>query len=84
MTTGKTIALTRQTFVGKVMPLLFNILSSLVIAFLPRSQGLLRSRHGRDAISSSCLRAEYQHILFGSLWKRCVPSTPYIYPNQNV
>ena len=38
MTTGKTIALTRQTFVGKVMSLLFNILSRLVIAFLPRSK----------------------------------------------
>ena len=37
MTTGKTIALTRQTFVGKVMSLLFNMLSSLVIAFLPSS-----------------------------------------------
>ena len=36
MTTGKTIALTRQTFVGKVMSLLFNVLSRLVIAFLPR------------------------------------------------
>ena len=37
MTTGKTMALTRQTFVGKVMSLLFNILSRLVITFLPRS-----------------------------------------------
>ena len=37
MTTGKTIALTRQAFVGKIMPLLFNMLSRLVIAFLPRS-----------------------------------------------
>ena len=37
-TTGKTIALTRQTFVGKVMSLLFNMLSSLVITFLPRSR----------------------------------------------
>ena len=37
MTIGKTIALTRQTFVGKVMSLLFNMLSRLVIAFLPRS-----------------------------------------------
>ena len=37
MTTGKTIALTRQTFVGKVMSLVFNILSRLVITFLPRS-----------------------------------------------
>ena len=37
MTTGKTIALTRQTFVGKVMSLLFNMLSRLAITFLPRS-----------------------------------------------
>src|SRR5574340_821927 len=43
MTTGKTIALTRQTFVGKVMSLLFNMLSSLVITFLPRSKRLLIS-----------------------------------------
>ena len=40
MTTGKTIALTRQTFVGKVMCLLFNMLSRLVITFLPRSKSL--------------------------------------------
>ena len=40
MTTGKTIALTRQTFVGKVMSLLFNMLSRLVITFLPRSKHL--------------------------------------------
>ena len=38
MTTGKTIALTRQTFVGKAMSLLFNMLSRLVITFLPRSK----------------------------------------------
>ena len=44
MTTGKTIALTRWTFVGKVMSLLFNMLSMLVIAFLPRSKRLLISR----------------------------------------
>ena len=43
MTTGKTIALTRQTFVGKVMSLLFYMLSRLVIAFLPRSKHLLIS-----------------------------------------
>ena len=43
MTTGKTIALTRWTFVGKIMSLLFNILSRLVIAFLPRSKCLLIS-----------------------------------------
>ena len=41
MTTGKTIALTRQTFVGKVMSLLLNMLSRLVITFLPRSKRLL-------------------------------------------
>ena len=43
MTTGKTIALTRRTFVGKVMSLLFNMLSRLVITFLPRSMCLLIS-----------------------------------------
>ena len=41
MTTGKTIGLTRRTFVGKVMSLLFNMLSRLVITFLPRSKRLL-------------------------------------------
>ena len=44
MTTGKTIALTRQTFVGKVMSLLFHMLSRFIITFLPRSKGLLISR----------------------------------------
>ena len=43
MTTGKTIALTRQTFVAKVMSLLFHMLSRLVITFLPRSKSLLIS-----------------------------------------
>ena len=43
VTTGKTIALTRRTFVGKVMSLLFNMLSGLVITFLPRSKRLLIS-----------------------------------------
>ena len=43
MTTGKTIALTRWTFVGKVLSLLFNMLSRLVITFLPRSKRLLIS-----------------------------------------
>ena len=44
MTTGKTMALTRQTFVSKVMSLLFNMLSRLVIVFLPWSKRLLISR----------------------------------------
>ena len=43
MTTGKTIALTGRTFVGKVMSLLFHMLSRLLIAFLPRSKRLLTS-----------------------------------------
>ena len=43
MTTGKSIAVTRQTFVGKVRSLLFTMLSRLVIAFLPRSKRLLIS-----------------------------------------
>jgi len=43
MTTGKTVALTRRTFVGKVTSLLFNMLSRLVISFLPRSKRLLTS-----------------------------------------
>ena len=43
MTTGKNIALTRWTFIGKVMSLLFNMLSRLVITFLPRSKCLLIS-----------------------------------------
>ena len=53
MSTGKTIALTRQTFVGKVMSLLLNMLSRLVIAFLPRSKRLL----------ISCLQAPSAEIL---------------------
>ena len=44
MTTGKTIALNIQTFVGKVMSLLFNMLSRFVIAFLPRNKDVLISR----------------------------------------
>ena len=44
MTTGKTIALTRRTFICKIMSLLFNMLSRFVIAFLPRSKRLLISR----------------------------------------
>ena len=45
MTTGKTIALTRQTFVGKVKSLAFNMLSRFFITFLPRSTGLFISCH---------------------------------------
>ena len=51
MTTGKTIALTRQNFVGKVMSLLLNMLSRLVITFLPRSKRLLISWLARTIYS---------------------------------
>ena len=57
MTTGKTIALTRRTFFGKVMSLLFNMLSKLVVAFLPRSKCLLISwLQSPSAPSSNGLR----------------------------
>ena len=54
MTTGKTIVLTRQTFVGKVMSLLFNMLSRLVIPFLPRSKILLISAVKIKASFNDC------------------------------
>ena len=56
MTTGKTIVLTRQTFVGKVMSRLFNPLSRLVIAFLPRSK---RSSQHRDQTQVSCITGRF-------------------------
>ena len=50
MTTGKTIALARQTFVGKVMSLLSNMLSRLVITFLPRSKRLMDIPNTDEAV----------------------------------
>ena len=61
MTTGKTMALTRRTFVGKVMSLLFNMLSRLVTTFLPRSKHLLTSWQQ----SSSAVILEPQEIKSG-------------------
>jgi len=73
MTTGKTIALTRQTFVDKVMSLLFNMLSRLAITFLPRSKRLLISwLHSPSAVIQ--LRIKCYLLLFSwevmsnSLW----------------
>ena len=60
MTTGKTIALTRQIFISQVMSLLFNMLSRFVIAYLPRSQPLLISW----LQSSSAVMLEPQNIVF--------------------
>ena len=68
MITGKTIALTRRMFVGKVMSLLFNMLSRMVIAFLPRSKCLLVSW----LISPSAVILEPQKI------KSLFPLLPYL------
>ena len=59
MTTGKTIALTRRTFLGKVMSLLFNMLPRLVITFLPRSKRLLISWLQSPSVA---------HFIHGSLY----------------
>ena len=61
MTTGKTIALTRRTFAGKVMSLLLNMLSRLVITFLPRSKRLLISI--RLALKYHCLVQQLAKII---------------------
>ena len=65
MTTGKTIALTRWTFVGKVMSLLFNTLSRLVITFLPRSKRLLE---GHNFLHSFIYNL---HIFLYLMWVCC-------------
>ena len=67
MTTGKTIALTRWTFVGKVMSLLFNMLSSLVIAFLQRIKHLLISLLQSQGLSRVFSSTTVQkHQFFGT------------------
>ena len=83
MTTGKIIALTRQTFVGKVMSLLFNMLSRLVTAYLPRSKRLLISwlQSPSAVISEYWVHRRYRKVLlakvftiheyFSLLQKRC-------------
>ena len=73
MTIGKTIALTRRNFVGKVMSLLFNMLSRLVIAFLPGNKDLLSHEHRRAYIflgskitaDSDCNHEIKRHLLLG-------------------
>ena len=62
MTTGKTIALTRQTFVGKVMSLLFNMVSRFVTAFLPRSKTLYNFMAAVTVYSGYCFH--FFHIYF--------------------
>ena len=81
MTTGKTIALTRQTFVGKVISLLFNVLSRLVITFPPMSKRLLISRinmikgSGGDGIPADLFQilkddtVKVLHSIWQQVWK---------------
>ena len=64
MTTGKTIALTRWTFVGIVMSLLFNMLSRLVITYLPRSKHLLFSLEKSVVCTLVCLMLRWTHISY--------------------
>ena len=81
MTTGKTIALTRRPFVGKVMSLLLNMLSRLVITFLPRSKRLLISndlkRYNRQCLSRSF--AIYHLSLSLKLNKSSLLGIPYYF-----
>ena len=75
MTTGKTIALTRQYFVGKVMSLLFNMLSKLAITFIPRNKRhliswlqspsavILESRKIKSAIVSTISSSIYHEVM---------------------
>ena len=65
MTTGKTIALTRQTFVNKVMSLLFNMLSSLVIAFLPRSTRKSLHLKSLQMVTAAMKLKDTRHLLLG-------------------
>ena len=66
MTTGKTIALTRQIFVGKIMSLLLNMLSTLVITFLPRSKRLLISwLHLPSVVILVTYLTSKKHVNFG-------------------
>ena len=68
MTTGKTIALTRRTFVGKVISLLLNMLSRLVIAFLPRTKHLLISWLQSDPTLTMFLRKLFFFFFFSHLY----------------
>ena len=80
MTTGKAIALTRWTFVGKVMSLLFNMLSRLVIAFLPRSKRLLISRLQSPSVvilESKKLKPVTVSIVYPSICHEIYLSIPY-------
>ena len=78
MTTEKTIALTRQTFVGKAMSLLFNVLSSLVITFLPRSKHLFIS--WLQSPSAVILEPPKKSVALFPLFPHLFPLFPYLFP----
>ena len=71
MTTGKTIALTRWTFVGKIISLLFSVLFRLVIAFLPRSRPLLISRLTGTNLGSAIFVSETGPVIESSSFSIC-------------
>ena len=91
MTTGKTVVLTRQTFVGKVMSLLFNMLSSLVITFFPRSKRLLISWPQSPSavilepkkIKSDLRSSQNPYLLRSSQWKVLDHCTSLILISEN-
>ena len=73
MTTGKTIALTRQVFVGKVMSLLFSTLSRLIIAFLPRSKRILISWPQSPFTICSDFGVQENKVCLLANWWPCLP-----------
>ena len=83
MTTGKTIALTRRTFVGKVLSLLLNMLSRLVITFLPRSKRLFPVLYSKSLLlicfmySSLYLLISYFSFVPPSKWERGFFTLPF-------
>ena len=83
MTTGKTIALTRRTFVGKVMSLLFNMLSRLVITFLPRNKRHLGERKKKNIVVSQMVVTMLFLREFAEVWKRQWHTTPVLLPGKS-
>ena len=79
MTTGKTIALTRWTFVGKVMSLLLNMLSRLVIAFLPRSKCLLI-----NPLFSILIYSALAHLSLPTYFMNCHNIPPHIKVGETI
>ena len=79
MTTGKTIALARQNFVGKVMFLIFNMLSRLIIALLPRSKYLLIS--WLQSPSAVILEPKIHSTIF--IWRKKWWPTPVLLPGKS-